>query len=162
MDFLFALAGFFCLILLGFFVGKALEKRHFLSLQEREAKLQHILLSANRQPPPHFSGQPFRLVSGSVVISGDYFKIFVAGLKSLIGGRLPSYETLLERGRREAIIRMKEEAAQYGAQAIFNVRLETSTLNQNKQKNSIICAELLAYGTAFKAAPRETAANVPK
>jgi uncharacterized protein YbjQ (UPF0145 family) len=141
---------FVLLVLTGLIAGTILERRHYRSIREREAKLRHILVFAERQPPLHFSKQPFHLVSGSVVISGDYFKTIAAGLKSLIGGRLTSYETLLDRGRREAILRMKEQAEQYGAQAIFNVRLETSTLNQNGGRG-IVCAELLAYGTALKA-----------
>ncbi|MCL2626004.1 MAG: YbjQ family protein [Cystobacterineae bacterium] len=151
MELLLTVFSFFLLLVVFFFIGRTVERRHFRSLQEREAKLQHIQVSAERHPSPQFSGQPFCLVTGSVVISSDYFKTFAAQLKSIVGGRIGSFETLIERGRREAILRMKEQAAQQGAQAIFNVRLETSTLNQNKQKNSIICAELLAYGTAFKA-----------
>ena len=141
---------FILLLITALVVGSILEQRHFRSIREREARLKHIRIYTDRRPPSHFSGQPFYLVSGAVVISSDYFKTIVARLKSLIGGRLTTYETLLERGRREAILRMKEQAEQYGAKAIFNVRLETSMLNQNTKK-SIICSELLAYGTAFKA-----------
>jgi len=152
MEALIQLIFFVLLLLTALGVGSLLERRHYRSIQEREDRLGHILVFAERQPPPQFSGQPFHLVCGSVVISSDYFKTIAAGLKGLIGGRLTSYETLLDRGRREAILRMKEQAAQHGAQAIFNVRLETSTLNQNKGKG-IVCAEMLAYGTALKAPP---------
>jgi len=148
-EWLFILTSFGLLLLAGLLVGTLLERRHFHSLKEREAKLAHILVLADKRPPPHFSG-PFHLVSGSVVISSDYFKTLAATLKSLVGGRLGSFETLIERGRREALLRMKEEAAQRGAQAIFNVRLETSTLNQNGGQG-LMCAEILAYGTAFQA-----------
>ncbi|MDR2173147.1 MAG: YbjQ family protein [Burkholderiales bacterium] len=141
---------FILLVLTGLITGTILERRHYRSIRKREAKLKHILVFSERRPPPNFSGQSFSLVTGSVVISSDYFKTIAAGLKSLVGGRLTSYETLLDRGRREAILRMKEEAAKQGAQAIFNVRLETSTLNQGR-KQGIICAEMLAYGTALKA-----------
>jgi|GEM_PF-285002 len=174
----FLLTGFVVALpfLLLFAIGKTIERRHLRSLMEREVKLQHILVSAQRHPLPQFAGQPFCLVSGSVVISSDYFKTFFAALKGIVGGRLKGYETMLERGRREAILRMKEQAAQQGAQAVFNVRLETSTLAQRRtkfDKNSIVCAELLAYGTAFRAASpqaisphavslHETASNVPK
>jgi uncharacterized protein YbjQ (UPF0145 family) len=143
---------FILLVLTGLAVGTLLERKHYRSIRKRENKLKHILVFAERQPPLHFSGQPFHLVTGSVVISSDYFKTVAAGLKGLIGGRLTSYESLLDRGRREAILRMKEQAAQHGAQVIFNVRLETSMLNQNKRR-SIICAEILAYGTALNAPP---------
>jgi uncharacterized protein YbjQ (UPF0145 family) len=152
MESVLQLTVFSLLVITGLLVGTVLERQHYRSIRKREVKLRHILVFAERQPPLNFSGQPFHLVSGSVVVSSDYFKTVAAGLKALIGGRLTSYETLLDRGRREAILRMKEQAARHGAQAIFNVRLETSMLNQNK-RNSIICAEILAYGTSFKAPP---------
>ena len=48
--------------------------------------------------------------SSRVVISLDHFKRFLAGLRALVGGRIRSYETLLDRARREALMRMKEAA----------------------------------------------------
>ena len=46
----------------------------------------------------------------------------------LVGGRLRSYEPLLDRARREALLRLKEEAALRGYHAVCGVRLETSRL----------------------------------
>jgi len=54
-------------------------------------------------------------VSGNVVIAMDYFKKIIANLKSLVGGSLDSYETMLERARREAIVRMLKQADELGA-----------------------------------------------
>ena len=88
-----------------------------------------------------------QLVSGSVVISSDYFKRFIAGLRMLIGGRLNTYESLLDRARREAILRMREEAKALGATQIFNVKLETISIG-GRNPNSVSCLEVLAYGTA--------------
>ena len=89
-----------------------------------------------------------RLVAGNVVISVDYFKRFVAGLRSLVGGRVIVYETLLDRARREAILRMKEEAKRHGARLVFNVKLETASISKGR-KNTIGSVEVLAYGTAL-------------
>ena len=88
---------------------------------------------------------------GSVVVSIDYFKRIWAALRTILGGRVRAYETVLDRGRREAILRMKEEAARFGAQAVVNVRIETSQLSNVNDKNKGIGAcEILAYGTAVK------------
>ena len=38
------------------------------------------------------------------------FKRFLANLRRLIGGRVKSYESILDRARREALLRMKTEA----------------------------------------------------
>lgn len=150
MELLFQLALLAGLLIVGLVVGSVLERRHYRAIRAREQQYRHILVFTEKQLPLDFAGQPFHLVSGSVVISSDYFKTAAAGLKSLVGGRLTSYETLLDRGRREAILRMKEEAAQHGARVIFNVRLDTVMLNQNS-KNAVACAEVLAYGTAWGA-----------
>ena len=48
-----------------------------------------------------------RLVQGSAVISIDYFKRMLAALRNIVGGEVKSYETLVDRARREATLRMK-------------------------------------------------------
>ena len=90
------------------------------------------------------------LVVGSVVIAEDYFKRVAASLKSLVGGNLRSYETLLERGRREAVVRMKKEARRLGATQVVNVRFETASLSEDwSGRRPMFSAELIAYGTAL-------------
>ena len=80
-------------------------------------------------------------------MSIDSFKKFVAGLRDLVGGRVSSYESLLERARREALLRMKAEARALGAQSVWNVRLETSSIT--KGGKGVSAVEVLAYGTAL-------------
>jgi uncharacterized protein YbjQ (UPF0145 family) len=58
------------------------------------------------------------LVSGHVVIAQDYFKSFLASLVNITGGRVTSYESLLDRGRREALCRMRESAKAWGCDQI--------------------------------------------
>ena len=90
------------------------------------------------------------LVCGSVVISSDYFKRILASLRGIVGGRVKSYESLLDRSRREAILRLKEQALQQGANLIVNLRLETSAIgNSANQKGHIGSVETFAYGTAL-------------
>ena len=87
------------------------------------------------------------LVMGSVVVSVDYFKRFVAHLRMIFGGRVHTYESLLDRGRREAILRMQERAREQGASMIFNMRFETSSISKGGGQ-SVGSVEVLAYGTA--------------
>ena len=109
------------------------------------------VLPAFRRPPDTL------LVSGNVVISVDYFKRFAAGVAGVFGGRIRYYESLLERGRREAILRMREAAANRGAQAVFNVKLETASVSKGASK-TIGSIEVLAYGTAV-IPPKTTETN---
>jgi uncharacterized protein YbjQ (UPF0145 family) len=89
-----------------------------------------------------------RLVYGSAVISSDFFKDFVAGLKNLFGMRLDPYESLMDRARREAVLRMKRMAA--SADIIINTRIETSEIGSSSNRRAKgVAAEILAYGTAI-------------
>ncbi|MDR0997219.1 MAG: YbjQ family protein [Zoogloeaceae bacterium] len=141
-------------LVIGYTFGSIGQARHYRSLKLRERMLRDILIFNERKPPPSVSGQPFMLVSGSVVMGSDYFRQVIASLKALFGGRLVSFEAMMDRGRREAIVRMKEEARKLGANAVFNVRLETSNLSavSANGKGGLACLELVAYGTAFRAA----------
>jgi len=139
---------FLTLLALGYGIGRHAEKKHYRSIIQRETALNRLPAIASKIPPPRSTHKPM-LVSGSVVISVDYFKRFIAGLRNLVGGRVTSYEPLLDRARREAILRMKEEADQAGAEYIFNVKLETSRIAQGNRRNSLGSVEVLAYGTAF-------------
>lgn len=139
---------FLVLLAAGYFFGQAAEKRHYKSIIEREKTLHNVLCSSERRLPD-MGNVEGKLVSGSVVVSIDYFKRFVAGLRNLIGGRVSAYESLLDRARREAILRMKAEAQAYGAKSVWNIRLETSSIYKSSQ-GSIGSIEVLAYGTAIK------------
>jgi uncharacterized protein YbjQ (UPF0145 family) len=153
MDVLIAIVGGATLIIVGYIFGSLDQKSHYRSIEQREAQYRDILVFNEKQPPAEFEGQKFALVCGSVVMGSDFFRQFIAGLKALFGGRLNSFEAMLDRGRREAILRMKAEARRMGAQAVFNVRLETSTLtyshNEGNRKAGLACVELVAYGTAW-------------
>ena len=142
------LIGLMVLVLLGFGFGRLAEQRHFRSIVERERRLADIAVFPVRFPPPREPAPESRLVSGNVVISVDYFKRVMAGLRTLMGGRLNSYESLLERGRREALLRMKEEARRLNATEVFNVKMETASISKGAG-NSIGSVEVYAYGTAL-------------
>ena len=101
--------------------------------------------------PADWQAESSDMVAGSVVISLDYFKRVIAGLRGLVGGRITTYEPLLERARREAILRMIEDARSNGFDAIFNVRLETSRLaNSTGNGKGTAGVEMLAFGTAVR------------
>lgn len=140
---------FLVLLGLGYGFGQYFERRHYRSIRKREAELKDLLLIQTKIiPPAYFNNYDTFLVNGSVVISVDYFKRFVAGLRNLIGGRVTPYETLIDRARREAILRMKEEAQASGADAILNIKYEMCSIYKGR-RNKIGSVEALAYGTAF-------------
>jgi uncharacterized protein YbjQ (UPF0145 family) len=139
--------GILALLALGYAFGTAAERRHYKSILEREDALRQVMVFSARFPSDPDRRRESRLVSGNVCVSVDYFKAFVAGLRGLIGGRVTSYEGLLDRARREAVLRMKEEARSLGPCKIFNVKIETSSVSQGGE-GTLGTVEVLAYGTA--------------
>ncbi len=139
---------FIVLLALGYGFGRYAESTHYKSIIKREKQLNNIPAVASKIPPFRRQDLNSQLVTGSVVISIDYFKRFVAGLHNLFGGRVTSYESLLDRARREAILRMKEQAKNLNAELVFNIKLETSSIHKGRG-NSIGSVEVLAYGTAL-------------
>ena len=144
---MFELLSFIFLLALGFFIGGWNERRHFRRIEKAEAELAHIQVVSLKRVPEGLQPGGI-LVTGSVVVAIDYFKKIMAALRKTFGGELRSYQSLLLRARREAIIRMKREADEYGADMIYNVRLEFSAVGAQPQVTG--GAELLAYGTAVR------------
>lgn len=139
---------FLTLLALGYGFGRYAESRHYRSIIRREDEMRALPAVATKLIPPGEAFNQSILVSGNVVISVDYFKRFLTGMRKLVGGRITAYETLVDRARREAILRMKQEAKTLGATLVFNVKLETSSISKG-QGNSIGSVEVLAYGTAM-------------
>jgi uncharacterized protein YbjQ (UPF0145 family) len=147
-QFPFQIAIILVLLLLGYFFGRYAERKHFESIIIREAELANVIVIASKHTTASDSNKQGMMVTGSVVISVDYFKRFSAMLRSIVGGRVTAYETLLDRARREAILRMKQEAKAMNADRIFNIKLETASISKNASGN-IGSVEVLAYGTAL-------------
>jgi uncharacterized protein YbjQ (UPF0145 family) len=134
------------LLVLGYGVGRLLERRHYRSIRAREQALRHVLALNTRYVPEGVVATGAQLVSGGVVISSDYFKTFVAGFRAFFGGRFRGYETLLERARREALLRLKEAAQAQGSTLVIGVRFESTTI----AGSSTPSVEVMAFGTALK------------
>ena len=138
---------FLTLIAIGYVFGTIAEKLHYRSIYEREKKLLYLpVVTMKTVTHPDKKVASAELVCGSAVISVDYFKRFLASLRNIFGGTVKSYESLIDRARREALIRMKEMAVD--ATVIVNVRIETSTIGRNANKKGVGCLEAIAYGTA--------------
>ena len=140
---------FLVLLGLGYFIGQWNEQRHYRSIRLRERQYAKVLAFATRYPPDVAREQACVLVTGSVVVGSDYFKQFVSGLKTLIGGRLTSYESLLDRARREAMLRMKDQALRLGSQLVINVKVESTNIGGGHGQSMPI-VQVIAYGTALK------------
>jgi uncharacterized protein YbjQ (UPF0145 family) len=139
------------LLILGWLVGSHLEKRHYQSIREREGRTAHLPAVPTRSADATRTIADARLVIASVVISLDYFKRFLAALRKIFGGNVRAYESLMDRARREAVLRLKEQAV--GADIVLNLRMETANIARARQGKGIGAVEVLASGTAVRYEP---------
>jgi uncharacterized protein YbjQ (UPF0145 family) len=82
-------------------------------------------------------GQTFGLVVRSRGIGGN----IMAGLRSIAGGEIHEYTSLLEDTRRQAIDRLVKNATLMGGNAVISMRFDSSELANTM-------SEIVAYGTA--------------
>jgi uncharacterized protein YbjQ (UPF0145 family) len=134
------------LILVGRFAGSRIERNHYRSIVEREARFAAQPALSIKHLGTSGTARSANLAVGSAVISVDHFKRFVSGVRMIFGGEVRSYSSLIDRARREAVLRMKE--SQPDADAYLNTRLETSTISSTTGNEGIGTIEVLAYGTA--------------
>ena len=92
------------------------------------------------------------MVFGLVVRSRGLGGNIMAGLRSLGGGEIHEYTSLLEDTRRQAIDRMVQNATMMGANAVISMRFDSSGLAGTM-------SEIVAYGTAVVVAQD---ANAPQ
>ena len=137
---------FLVLMFLGYLFGSIAEKRHYKSIRKREKEFINLPTIALKKPLKQEGIKEIKLVVGNVVISIDFFKKFLANLRNIFGGRVSAYETLVDRARREAILRMKAEGRD--ASEIINVKIETASISKNT-KGGVGAVEVFAYGTAI-------------
>jgi uncharacterized protein YbjQ (UPF0145 family) len=139
---------FVVLIAIGYAAGTIAERKHYRSIEKREQDFLNLPAVTIKNAGHHDEEiEKSELVAGNAVISLDYFKRFLAGLRNIFGGEVMSYESLVDRARREAVLRMKDMAGR--ADIILNLRIETSVIGQSaNSRRSIGSVEAIAYGTA--------------
>jgi len=131
--------------LAGWLVATWFERRHRKSMSLRESPLQNISINTLKHAPD-CEPEACTLLIGSVVVAHDYFRTLIIMLRRLIGGNISPYEKLVQRGRREALIRLREEADTRGLDKIINVRFTTSAISGK----FLHAVEMVAYGTGIK------------
>jgi uncharacterized protein YbjQ (UPF0145 family) len=80
-------------------------------------------------------------VFGLVVRSRGLIPNIFAAIRSLFGGEIHEYTSLLEDARKQAVERLKDNASSLGANAVIMMRFDASELGQ-------AMSEIAAYGTA--------------
>lgn len=132
-----------------FVAGPFIERRHLADLEARESALAGFV--AHDLATPVVAVGPVRpvLVTGSVVLGVDAWRTFVLALVNLVGGDAPQVDRIMQRARREALVRLKEEARSLGAVEVVNVRMETSTISSRNGNSGRGTGEIFCHATAL-------------
>lgn len=83
------------------------------------------------------------IVKGSTIRAKHLGNDIMAGLKTIVGGELKSYQDMINEARAIATKRMVDEAETLQADAVINIRYATSNVMQG-------AAEVMVYGTAVR------------
>jgi len=140
------------LLLLGlaFFAGNAIAKRHENDMAERQKTVAHMDLSDIASfRKPKISGPPPLLLNSEVTLGIDHFRGFLGNLKNIFGGEVKSYQATLDRARKEAILRIQEQALAEGCNAVANLRVAFVDVSGNttlKKKASMVTIQASATG----------------
>lgn len=87
------------------------------------------------------------IVTAEVVYGSNILRDFFAGIRDIIGGRTGSYESLFERGQRDALAELSQRAQKLGANAVIGIHIDTGTINVDQ---SGVLLLITATGTAVK------------
>jgi uncharacterized protein YbjQ (UPF0145 family) len=138
-------------LVLSLIIGGTIERRHFRNLDAREAEHSGFLITQVKSYPGAVRGpSPPTILCGEAVISSDYLKTWLGGIRKIFGGEMKSYQSLLVRARREALMRVVEEAHRLGYNAICNVRYASTDISgASKRKNKAVMVTILASATAY-------------
>ena len=138
------------ILIITYTTGSIIEKNHFKKIRQREiALVKKPVVTFGKKLTTNKKIKNVELVAGEAAISGDYFKTFVSSFRNFFGGRMVSFESLMDRARREAVLRMRESAKH--ADIIVNVRIECAMLKSSEDTSNSQLAQVsvIAYGTAI-------------
>lgn len=71
------------------------------------------------------------LVSGDAILGANIFRDFFASIRDIVGGRSAAYEKELRKAKDIALIEMREQAKNLGANAIVGIDIDYETIGTN-------------------------------
>jgi uncharacterized protein YbjQ (UPF0145 family) len=108
--------------------------------------VEEILIATTNDVPGYKVEEVYGEVFGLIVRSRNLFSNFGASLRTIFGGEVKGYTTLLSDSREQAITRLREAAVAKGGNAVLAMRFDSSDIGG-------IMNEVAAYGTAVKISP---------
>jgi uncharacterized protein YbjQ (UPF0145 family) len=102
-----------------------------------------IVTTTTNEIPGYKVVEVYGEVFGLIVRSRNLFSNIGATLRTIFGGEVKGYTTLLSSTREQAIERLREAAAAKGANAVIGMNFDSGDIGS-------IMNEVAAYGTAVK------------
>jgi uncharacterized protein YbjQ (UPF0145 family) len=124
---------------------EAAARRAGLSPPEEEDPTPVLIVTTNDVPGYRITGVQGD-VFGLIVRARNMFSNFGASMRTIVGGEVSGYTTLLIDSRNQARDRMWREARARGANAVVAMRFDCNEIGD-------IMSEIVAYGTAVTVEP---------
>jgi len=109
---------------------------------------EEVLVVTTNDAPGYEVVEVYDEVFGLIVRSRNLFSNIGAGFRTIFGGEVKSYTTLLADSREHALVRLREAAKAKGANAVLMMRFDSGDIGQ-------VMNEVAAYGTAVKIQPKK-------
>ncbi len=108
----------------------------------------NVIIVTTNDIPGYEVVQVLGEVFGLIVRARNVFSNFGASLRTLFGGEVGGYTTLLTDSRKQAIDRLKAAARERGGNAVLAMRFDCNEIAD-------LMSEIAAYGTAAIVRPRQ-------
>ena len=108
--------------------------------------MQKIIVVTTNDLPGYEVVETYGEVFGLIVRSRNMFSNIGASFRTIFGGEVKGYTTLLSDSREHALARLKQAAADKGANAVLAFRFDSGDIGG-------VMNEVAAYGTAVKVQP---------
>ncbi len=128
----------------GHFYQKSKKKK----LLEREINSPRDPITNLRKPSRDDAITSSKLVWANVVMSPSWWQILVGKISSMFGGRIDVLTNTFDWARREVLQRLREKAWDEGYDDVINLRIDTSMISANTEKQAAM--EIIAYGTGIR------------
>jgi uncharacterized protein YbjQ (UPF0145 family) len=105
--------------------------------------MEDMLVVTTNDIPGYQVTEVYGEVFGLIVRSRNVFSNFGASLRTVVGGEVGGYTKMLTESRNKAMERLRQAAAEKGANAVLAMRFDSGDIGQ-------VMNEVAAYGTAVK------------
>jgi uncharacterized protein YbjQ (UPF0145 family) len=109
---------------------------------------EQVLVATTNDAPGYEVIEVYGEVFGLIVRSRNIFSNIGASFRTIFGGEVRGYTTLLSDSREHALSRLRDAAAEKGANAVLAMRFDSGDIGG-------VMNEVAAYGTAVKLRPKK-------